>query len=274
MTPPATGPATGDTRHHPAAGETEFTIARDRLDLWVVRSPEGRTARELDRSVLDDAERRRAAMFLRPADGLLYAAAHIALRRLLGRYLGVAADEVGFFREPCPGCGGPHGRPAVVPADPPGPALHFSLSHSGGLAVVGVAAVPVGVDVERLPGEETVEVCAPALHPGERAELAEAGGEARRELFGRLWTRKEAYLKGLGTGLGRAPDRDYLGADARRHPRGWTVLDVLRTPTHTAAAAVRGRAPAVVAVRPLAETCLLAGGEARAARPEPAPAAR
>lgn len=246
---PGTGPAAD-----PPGSVGEYTVASGRLDLWLVRRPE-KGAAELDCSELDEAERRRAASFIRPADGLLYAAAHVALRRLLGRYTGTAPRDVRFVHEPCPGCGGPHGRPAVAAAP-----LHFSLSHSSGVALVGVAAVPLGVDVERLPRPEAVEVCTPALHSDEQAELAAAGEAHRGPLFGRIWTRKEAYLKGIGTGLSRSPAEDYLGADTTRYPPGWTVLDVPCNDTHAASVAVRGAAPSSVNVRWLAQEWLSAGG--------------
>ncbi|MEU0916561.1 4'-phosphopantetheinyl transferase family protein [Streptomyces cyaneofuscatus] len=229
-----------------------------RLDLLLLRLPAaggpgahgpGALSRAADLDALDDAERRRAASFRRPADGLLYAAAHAALRRLLGHRLGIAPRQVRFVREPCPGCGGPHGRPA--PAHPGEPPLHFSLSHSGGLALIAIASTAVGVDVQRLPGAGTVEVCSAALHPGERAELAQEPPQTRPALFGGIWARKEAYLKGLGTGLGRSPAADYLGADSRRRPPGWSFVDVPCGPGHRAAAALPGEPPASVAVRPL-----------------------
>ncbi|MEV6655085.1 4'-phosphopantetheinyl transferase superfamily protein [Streptomyces sp. NPDC051219] len=218
------------------------------VDLWLLRPPKADSAAALDQCELDDAERHRAASFIRPADGLLYASAHIALRRLLGAYLGIAPQDVPFVRQPCPGCGEPHGRPAVATTDPP---LHFSLSHSSGLALVGIAATTVGVDLEKLPGAETVEICTEALHPDERAELAAAPREERREMFGRFWTRKEAYLKGLGTGLSRSPSQDYLGSDVRRRPVGWSLADIPCGPRHAAAFALAGDAPTDTSVRRL-----------------------
>ncbi|MCI3278969.1 4'-phosphopantetheinyl transferase family protein [Streptomyces cylindrosporus] len=249
MTAPVAPPAPDGT----ALPSPVFTVSSDRLDLWLIRSPAGGDVSALDLSGLDDTERSKAEAFLRPADGLLYASAHIALRRLLGRYTGRRPEQVRFGREPCPGCGEPHGRPAL--ADPPYP-LHFSLSHSSGVALVGVAAVPLGVDVEKLPGQERVEVCAQALHPDERAELAAARTADRPGRFGRLWTRKEAYLKGLGTGLSRSLAADYLGLRAELHPAGWTVLDLPCFPTHAAAAAVHSTAPAEARVRRVPERWL------------------
>ncbi|MFF3984053.1 4'-phosphopantetheinyl transferase family protein [Streptomyces sp. NPDC001797] len=228
------------------------------LDVWLVRRAALETAADLlDLSELSEAERRRTASFVRPADGVTYASAHVALRRLLGGYLGLPPQDVPFVREPCPGCAEPHGRPAVAHPDPP---LHFSLAHSHGMAVVAVSRTVVGADVERLPRAETVEVCTPALHPGEQAELAALGdaGE-RRAAFGRLWTRKEAYLKALGTGLSRDPGHDYLGADPQRRPAGWTLLDLPSGPRHNAAVAVRGAAPEQVTVRWVPPAALYAG---------------
>lgn len=246
------------------AAQPQFTVEPGRLDLWLVHSPLGTDAGQLDRSDLDAAEQRRADAFVRRDDGLLYTAAHIALRRLLGRYTGTAPRQLRFVRERCDDCGGEHGRPALAESSPP---LHFSLSHSAGIALVGIAAVPVGVDVERLPRPATVEYCLPSLHPWERAELAGAHGADRTRLFGRTWTRKEAFLKGIGTGLRRSPAQDYLGGDRAAHPAGWTVLDVPCGPGHVAAAAVRATAPRTVDVRRLSREWLRAPDPLRTDRP-------
>jgi 4'-phosphopantetheinyl transferase len=246
-----------DDRSLPAGGQ---------LDVWLIRRPRLDAALDtaldaapdlLDLSELSDAERRRTASFIRPSDAITYASAHIALRRLLGAYLQLPPEDVTFVREACPGCAEPHGRPAVATPSPP---LHFSLAHSHGMAAVAVAATVVGVDVERLPREETVEVCAPALHPGEQAELESAPSPLRREIFGRLWPRKEAYLKGLGTGLSRDPAQDYLGADPDRRPPGWTILDIPCGPRHNAAVAIQGDPPTQLTVRRLPEESLRARG--------------
>ncbi|MDJ1134975.1 4'-phosphopantetheinyl transferase family protein [Streptomyces iconiensis] len=210
------------------------------LDVWpLVLPPPERlgqllgTAR-LDASALDARERARASSFSRPGDAARYTAAHVALRRILGGYLALAPARVTFFREPCPGCGERHGRPAVAHRGPP---LHFSLSHSGERVLVAVASETVGVDVQRRPGPGTVEICARLLHPGERAELEACELPARRRAFGRIWARKEAFLKALGTGLRRDPAADYLGADPERRPGPWSVRDIGCGPGHDAAVA-------------------------------------
>lgn len=75
-----------------------------------------------------------------------------------------------------------------------------------------------------------------------------------------MWTRKEAYLKALGTGLSRHPRTDYLGSDLRRRPARWAVLDLPAGPEHAAAIAVPGDRPEHVTVRWLSEESLYSDG--------------
>ncbi|URN13561.1 4-phosphopantetheinyl transferase [Streptomyces radiopugnans] len=75
--------------------------------------------------MLSEEERARCAAFVREADRDRYRVAHTALRLELAAVLGTDPAAVPLTREPCPLCGGPHGRPAV-----PGNPVHFSLSHA------------------------------------------------------------------------------------------------------------------------------------------------
>ncbi|MFD6885828.1 4'-phosphopantetheinyl transferase family protein [Streptomyces sp. NPDC059957] len=190
--------------------------------------------------MLDAAERERAAGLRREGARHRYLASHVGLRVLLGGYLGLAPAEVAMVRETCPCCGGPHGRPAVD-----GGALHFSLSHSDDLAYLAFARVPVGVDVEGIPSAAAVADVLATLHPAETAELTALPEPDRRAATGRVWSRKEAYLKGTGTGLALGLAEPYVGsALTPAAVPGWTLTD-LPTPTgYAAALALSTPAPA------------------------------
>ncbi|MYU07838.1 4'-phosphopantetheinyl transferase superfamily protein [Streptomyces sp. SID8366] len=192
--------------------------------LWLLHAGRHRAAvARAAPEVLDAGERARAAALRVPADRECYLAAHLGLRLLLGAYLGVRPARVPLTRRACPLCGGPHGRPGVT-GDP----LHYSLSYSGGLGLLAFAAVPVGTDVEAVPAPDAVAEAADVLHPRERDELALLPPSARPPAFARAWVRKEAYLKGLGVGLARAPSSLYAGTGAE--PAGtegaWRLTDV------------------------------------------------
>lgn len=178
---------------------------------------------QLGAALLDEDERARAEAFRFPQARVLYQGAHIALRLLLGACLDRPAGEVRFTREQCPCCDAQHGRPAVV-----GGGVHFSLSHSGDVALIALAAQPVGVDVEEGPRSKTVDDLATNLHPRETKELMALPPQERMTAFGRVWSRKEAYLKGIGTGLGRELDLDYVGSvvPPPPGPDGWVITDV------------------------------------------------
>jgi 4'-phosphopantetheinyl transferase len=205
------------------------------LEVWVL-SVSGVRADRADLSVLDERERQRAAKFVRDVDRHSYLAAHIALRYVLSRQLGLPPEELAFRREDCPNCGALHGRPALAEPDP---AVQFSLSHGGDLVLVGVAATPVGVDVEKVPDPQVAADLTARLHPVEQREIAAA--QRPEVAFAEVWTRKEAYLKGIGTGLSRGLATDYLGGTGLAPlPDGWSVLDVPVPAGYAGAAAVAG----------------------------------
>ncbi|MER7760792.1 4'-phosphopantetheinyl transferase superfamily protein [Streptomyces sp. NPDC097619] len=214
-------------------------LADTGAQVWLADATrEAGAVEELARRVLDEPERARARLLRRASDRRCYLTAHVALRVLLGAYTGTTPERVRFRREPCPVCGEPHGRPA--PADPALP-VHFSLSHSGDLTLIAFATAPVGVDVQTLGSVEDADEVRGVLHPREEAELTVAPPRARPAAFARAWVRKEAYLKGLGTGLARNPALDYLGTSAGRpvSPPDWTVSDLAVTPAYAAALALR-----------------------------------
>ncbi|WP_411107196.1 4'-phosphopantetheinyl transferase family protein [Streptomyces sp. cmx-4-9] len=204
--------------------------------LWLVDTTEYRAqAARHAPGTLDAQELARAAEFVRAADRDAYVCAHVALRRLLGAYLGTAPREVVVERAPCAHCDEPHGRPVL-----PGGALHFSLSHCTGISLLAFATAPVGVDVEEIVLPQTIAETADVLHPREAAELALLPAGERPVAFTRVWTRKEAYLKGLGVGLSENPAADYVGSGPLPAPvPGWTLTDVLVPDGHCGAVALR-----------------------------------
>ncbi|MFJ3964919.1 4'-phosphopantetheinyl transferase family protein [Streptomyces sp. NPDC090036] len=185
-------------------------------------------------TILDTEERTKAARFLQPDDRHRYTASHVALRILLGKYLNQPPQHITLTREPCPTCGGPHGRPALTH-----PNLHFSLSHSGNLAYIALAATPVGIDIEQTPTPQTVNDIINTLHPTETAELNALAPHQQPPALARLWARKEACLKATGTGLAQGLTHPYVSTHPTPPPTpGWTLTDLPAPHGYTAALAL------------------------------------
>jgi hypothetical protein len=87
--------------------------------------------------------------------------------------------------------------------------LSFNLSHSGDLALVAIApgGVDVGVDLERLrPRRDFVRLAERWLPPADATTVAAATpGPEREATFYAAWTRHEARVKCVGSGLGGPP---------------------------------------------------------------------
>ncbi|WP_431256349.1 4'-phosphopantetheinyl transferase family protein [Roseateles chitinivorans] len=84
--------------------------------------------------------------------------------------------------------------------DPGG--VFASLSHSGDRVVCAVAALPVGVDIERLDRPRDHLAVAGTVHgAAQRQALLALAPDERARHFLTLWTLKEAWLKARESGL-------------------------------------------------------------------------
>ena len=165
-------------------------------------------------------ERERARRFLHEQAARRWVASRWALRRVLGDYLEVAPAEVRLEIAD-------RGKPRLVGGEGP----LFSLSHSHGLALVAVAEREVGVDVERIDFDRDLLALARRGLAAADAELIGAARPAgRAAVFYAAWTRHEARLKCLGSGLAAPALADT--------PVAVRTLDV--APEYAAAVAVAG----------------------------------
>lgn len=120
-----------------------------------------------------------------------YLVSHAACRQILSRYTGIASDEITYTTNS-------HGKPALKDH-----AICFNLSHSHDLAVIAIGhETDIGVDVEYEKSKPSWKKLAHRFfHPTEYQHLLNLAEEKQLRAFFQLWTRKEAFIKALGTGL-------------------------------------------------------------------------
>lgn len=144
-------------------------------------------------ATLSDDELARANRFRGERLRSQFVAGRGTLRHLLGRYLQRPPADVAF-------CYGPHGKPELAED---ASWLSFNLAHSGEIALCAIArGRSVGADVEALrPFENAEKIIQRFFSTAEQAEFLGLPETERFVAFYLGWTRKEAYLKAVGTGL-------------------------------------------------------------------------
>jgi 4'-phosphopantetheinyl transferase len=223
--------------------------AVDEVEIWIVEVNAGTDARaevatlsaqETERYATLDHDARPIAMTTRAA-----------LRQVLGKHLALAPADVQIVE-------GDDAKPTLT-----GKELEFNVAHTTGVALIAVAQVAVGVDVERIEiiaPNEFDDIVAFVLTERELDELGRLPKGERLDAYYRVWTRKEAFVKATGEGIaGRPLPEVVVGVGvpalievigmAEHELARWTVVDVDLPAGYVASLVVRHRTPRV-RVRP------------------------
>ena len=157
----------------------EVNVWRIDVPSWLPRVP------RLRRLLAPD-ERARADRFKFEKDAHRLIIARGALRLLLGTFLHLPPERVDFSYSTT-------GKPSVD-------GLEFNVSHSGAVILIATHRNCIGVDVECVDTPiDVAEMGRLCFTERERALLLNSVSPTRE--FFRLWTRKEAWLKAVGSGL-------------------------------------------------------------------------
>jgi len=192
-------------------------------------------------ALLSPSERARAERFRFPHHHDSYIIRHGILRTLLARYLGQEPASIEFRY-------GEFNKPEISnPTEP----IHFNDSHSADLVLYGFTrACPIGVDIEHLrPVEHFQQIAAHYFSAREVKLLNELPEADRIRGFFSLWTRKEAFLKGTGEGIGQnlakievTPyEKPEILATHFGNPSEWQMESLVPAKDYLVAVALRGR---------------------------------
>ena len=142
------------------------------------------------------AERAHATRLRVPEDAQRHLLGRALARRALAPLLGCAPPDIPLGLAAA-------GKPGLAAGTPA-----FNLSHAGDwvlCALAGTGRLGIDVEVPR-PLADREAVVARILAPAERPAWDALPPGARDAAFLRTWTRKEAWLKALGVGIGHATD--------------------------------------------------------------------
>lgn len=182
------------------------------VDVWVADL----RGVETDESVLSVAELGRA-LFINPPESLCdYLAVHSWLRRRLGEYLDIPAEEIVFDV-------GERGKPLVVS---PRTDLTFNVAYSDSMAILAVGfRREIGVDIESVATAEVSDrAVRTSLAPAEKQSYEHAVDPMRT--FLRFWVRKEALAKAGGAGVDRDMESTDVSGISPVAVQGYEINDV------------------------------------------------
>jgi len=222
---------------------TDLKLAQDEVHVWCMALDQDSALVEQFHQTLDSDEQERAAKFYFPKDRQHFIVARGLLRLILGRYLNQAPAQLRFAYNA-------YGKPSLDIST----SLHFNLSHSKGLALLGVSSDrELGIDLEFIRTDFPFEQVAKSVFSvPEQAVLRSLPDSLKPEAFFNAWTRKEAYIKALGQGLSIPLDQFDVAfvpgePAALRAVRGtwenahnWTLQHLSPAPNYAGAIAVAG----------------------------------
>ena len=136
---------------------------------------------------LDKARKQKIDRLKQEPDRRLSAAAGMLARRAISHHFGIDPKEISFRL-------GKNKQPYADGLD-----IHFSLSHSGELAVCAISDKPVGIDVEKI--RDVNFGVAKKCFTKKEKDYVFSDKRKRQRRFFEVWTKKEAYAKRRGMGV-------------------------------------------------------------------------
>jgi 4'-phosphopantetheinyl transferase len=227
------------------APPADVSLDWDSVHVWAMSLQVPDDALDRLAKTLAPAERLRAESFYFDRDRNRFMAGHGMLRTILGRYLHAQPGTIWLEY-------GPHGKPLLAGRFTRS-GLHFNVAHCENLALLAVAhGRVVGVDLERIRAMDGAQdLMAIFCSPRESAEFQSLPPGERDAAFFRLWTRKEAWLKATGKGIGQSLEKvevSFRPGEAARFirlpeeagtpARAWNLQELTPAPGSVAALAI------------------------------------
>ena len=203
------------------------------IHVWRIDLSEPEDRIEFFRSFLNSKEQEQASRFLFPEHRRRFIVGRGQLRTLLGKYVDQEPAKVGFEYTNL-------GKPSFAPGVSD-PHIEFNFTNSYDWAMLAVTlGTELGIDMERIREMSNMEGLARRFfaQPEIDAITAHISHSKRQQGFFRCWTRKEAFLKAIGTGLTFPLDRVCVTVDDRDDMRiewidsededaeGWTLRHI------------------------------------------------
>jgi 4'-phosphopantetheinyl transferase len=185
------------------------------VHVWRLNLPMSKNVMEKFKSTLSADEVVRANNFHFNKHREQFIASRGGLRNILSRYLKILPQDIQLLYTS-------YGKPYLNHVD-----LSFNISHSGNDIVCAITKnVCIGIDIEQIKCDMDVLSLAKKIFSEEEyVTFLKMSDKGKLLAFYRYWTRKEAYLKAIGTGLHYPLDQVQVSFSDAEKPKLLKIRD-------------------------------------------------
>ncbi len=198
---------------------------------------------DLFSDVLSDDERKRVDRLKSEKDKRRFIVSRGLLRENLGNYIGTEPSDITFTYNK-------YGKPDLKPEHNQGN-IKFNVSHSANLAIYAISQNrEVGIDLEYIREVRTADKIIKRFFTQQETDFYYSQPEDKKKLaFFTLWTRKEAYSKARGMGIG-LPSKEFdlnlapttvISTTDMKTESKWSLVDIEIDEDYLAALATEGK---------------------------------
>lgn len=185
------------TVRHRWIEKPDFKLQPGVIDVWLCRGDTVQERQEHFSTILSAKELARAQRFKFEIHRNRFIISHGFQRSVLAKYLNIAPASIRYQLSD-------KGKPSLIAAERD---LTFNLSHTEDISILAVTCdTEVGIDIEYMDRKADWQAIGRRFFTApEQQALFSLTREKQQSAFYQLWTRKEAYMKVLGSGFSLPP---------------------------------------------------------------------
>jgi len=222
----------------------QLSLHPNQVHIWSVNISEHINKLPIYWEFLNDKEKAKAAQFKFDKDCNCFVVARGVLKKLLSIYLNLKPKEIEFqFAD--------YGKPYINHPSK----IQFNVSHSKDAILIGfVRNDSIGIDTEYTKRKiEVKEIARQFFSQEEYQSLMALNSEYQLQGFYNCWTRKEAFIKALGSGLSFPLNQFVVSLDSSTkaelkktkwdstEKEKWTLQSISQRENYIGAFAVKGK---------------------------------
>jgi 4'-phosphopantetheinyl transferase len=234
------------------------SLFRPGIDLWLLDCEKTELPAQFHKFLQED-EIRSANRYRMAERTRLAFASRVVLRLILSSYLQIHPHEIDIQRND-------YQKPILEPTHQ----LYFNTSHSGSQILIGVSRnYTIGVDIEIIQDNIPWQSIAKRTFAPSEVNLIENAADPKT-MFYKIWTAKESFMKGYGSGFHFPVDRFSITYTTGLHgsvnsslplsPADWSIKNFFVQPNSMAAVAAPANIPHLAGVEVTAEVLIQLAG--------------